>query len=408
MESIRGRACVHGNTSLTPNLPPMYALSLTVAVIETSGKLSTLASNPQLIHKFTACLCFNSFVYSPVMQAASGSPAVPPRMGSPSTSSSSTRSVLLRIPNAKASRLPAAGKNGGESTFLALGDLVAYQVAAAAPSSSSSPQLPHRRGSASPAATSTGAPPLSSRSETLPAQASAAASRPGIVLAVRNAEFPISPFTQTRFEQPNTYVLDNPDSYSVQIELDLPRTGSNEILDNLLRKYAQLGGEGSNDQLSPMMAQGNGRSSNSSSGASSPLLQPSDFKGSLLLVDETTGKILGPLEQSMQMGEANRITSTEAPNQMADGDPVVVNFPDENAIPGTPQAEITVSPFDNIRSNYGKSDSKIVGAAEYVSKGILFAAEYGANYTSKSAKDFTQRTKATDSPLVFSPTTKKG
>lgn len=234
------------------------------------------------------------------------------------------------------------------------------------------------------------------------------APRPGIVLAVRNAEFPISSYTQTRFEQPNTYIIDNPDSYNVQLELDLPRTGSHEILDNVLRKYARLGG-GSNDLLSPLQTRGNGMSSNSSSSSSSPLLQPEDFKGSLLLVDESTGKILGPLEQSMPMGESQRITSTEAPNQMADGDPVVINFPeDPNAIPGTPAAEITVSPFDNIRSQYGRSDSKIVGAAEYVSKGLLFAAEYGANYTSKAANDYTQRTKATDTPLVFSPTTKKG
>lgn len=135
-------------------------------------------------------------------------------------------------------------------------------------------------------------------------------------------------------------------------------------------------------------------------------MQPSDFKGSLLLVDEDTGKIIGPLDGPMTpMDESKRILSTEAPNQMAEGQPVVVDFGGE---PGTPGQEITISPLDDIRSKYGQTDSKIVGAAEYVSKGILFAADYGANRVSSAAKDYRSRTKATDSPLVFSPTAKKG
>lgn len=120
------------------------------------------------------------------------------------------------------------------------------------------------------------------------------------------------------------------------------------------------------------------------------------------MIDEDTGKILGPLNQDVPTLEAANIsTSTEKPNEFSNED-IVVTFPEGDNAGG----QVKISAFDDVTSQYGKTDSRIVGAAEYVSKGMLFAAEYGANYTSSAAKKYTESTKATDTPLVFSQTTK--
>ena len=375
------------------------------------------------------------------------------------TSSPSSRSVLLRIPNAKASRVSPLGGSTTSETFLALGDLTVYQVqyaasASASPSSSKPRTLPPpvptatrptvdtaglgQQQQAPPpyygqspstyspvAGTSRPVPPApapldipqpsgygvnSSLSPGGGARSPQRAPSPGsqrtgggagLLLAVRTAEFPISTTTTTSFQAPNTYILQNGEGYAVKIELELPRNGSHEILDNLLRKYANLGGSGTSAGMSRASS-----ASGSETGYSTPEINPQDYRGSLLLIDETTGKVLGPLNQQMNVDESSRITSSERPGQMSSQDPVVVQFGGTNSVTG--EAEVKVSAFDDVTRNYGKSDSKMVGAAEYVSRGILFAAEYGANYTSKAANDYKARTKATDTPLVFSATTKKG
>lgn len=374
----------------------------------------------------------------------SSAPAVPtsqrPRQATlpalnTSTSTLATRKVLLRIPNAKASRWTEPTQSW---SFLALGDFVVYQVSQPSSSSGSStprqpPPVPSRspigNSNGSSSSTSAAAPALpprfagdagsssaspssSSPSATTPvstrsvspsnAAGSASSGTSGIVLAVRNTEFPLTSTTNVDFRDENTYILNNGEGFIVAIELETPRSGSHTILDNVLRKYTVFNG------VLPTAASTNlgvpENQSNPNSATSSPELRPSDFKGSLLLIDEDTGKILGPLHQSVPTLEAANIsspTSTEKPNEMSSED-IVVTFPEGDNAGG----QVQISAFDDIKAQYGKSDSKIVGAAEYVSKGMLFAAEYGANYTSSAAKRYTENTKATDTPMVFSQTTK--
>lgn len=229
--------------------------------------------------------------------------------------------------------------------------------------------------------------------------ANAAPSTSGIVLAVRNTEFPLTNTTNVDFRDENTYILNNGESFIVAIELETPRTGSHTILDNVLGRYTVFNGIPPTATATNLGVPEN--TSNPSSATSSPELRPSDFKGSLLLIDEDTGKILGPLNQNVPTLQAANVTSTEKPNEFSNED-IVVTFPEGNNAGG----EVKISAFEDVTSQYGKTDSRIVGAAEYVSKGMLFAAEYGANYTSSAAKRYTESTKATDTPLVFSQTTK--
>lgn len=340
-------------------------------------------------------------------------------------SRSSSRKVLLRIPNAKASRWSESTESW---TFLALGDFVVYQVSqltgSPRPSGSSTPSTGQQQaGTPSPlpgrSPTGTSAPPLPARynedgtarapspstsstsnANGAPSSAQSLGGTSGIVLAVRNTEFPLTSTTNVDFRVENTYILNNGEGFIVAIELETPRNGSHTILDNVLRRYTVFNG------VAPTAASTNlgvpEHQSNPNSASSSPELRPSDFKGSLLLIDEDTGKILGPLNQNVPMSEAANINhSNEKPNEFSSED-IVVTFPEgENA-----GGEVQISAFHDITSQYGKSDSRIVGAAEYVSRGMLFAAEYGANYTSSAAKRYTESTKATETPLVFSQTTK--
>jgi hypothetical protein len=344
-----------------------------------------------------------------------------PAVQIPNTSSTTaSRKVLLRIPNAKASRW---SDSSNEWTFLALGDFVVYQVAqaplSARPNSNSGTSSPGTPLSSRPppalpsrtAGTGAASPPTSSgpspSSTSLSPSSSSTGGASGIVLSVRNTEFPLTLTTHVDFRDENTYILNNGEGFIVAIELETPRSGSHSILDNVLRKYTIFNGApptaaalSSTTSLTvPDSA------SASSSTPSSPELRPSDFKGSLLLIDEDTGKILGPLNQNLPAHEAANITKnslSENANEFSSED-IVVSFP-EGKDAGT--GEVQISAFQDVTSQYGKTDSRIVGAAEYVSRGVLFAAEYGANYTSSAAKKYTEQTKATDTPLIFSQTTK--
>lgn len=142
-----------------------------------------------------------------------------------------------------------------------------------------------------------------------------------------------------------------------------------------------------------------------SSGSTTPDLLASDFKGQLLLMDETSGKILGPLTGAMPMQEGQGVGAENVPGQTTSDQAVVISLPSDDDPAGAGGAA-QVSAFDDFTRDFGKSDSKLINAAEYVSKGLLFAAEYGANTVSSAAANYTKTTKATETPLVFSDTTK--
>ena len=221
-----------------------------------------------------------------------------------------------------------------------------------------------------------------------------------ILFVVRTTEFPLSASSSITFEEPNNYIIDNGVGLCVRIELELPRNGSHSILDNIIRRHTACG-VGSLAPTSSVAA------SADNSAASSPELRPQDFRSQLLLIDETTGKVLGPLNQRIDINEAQLVSAGERPGQVSSQDPVLVQFPTELDGSQAQGGDIKVSPFSDLTSQYGRNNSKIVGAAEYVSRGILFAAEMAGNQVQGAAAGYKKRTKATDSPLVFSPTTKK-
>ena len=147
----------------------------------------------------------------------------------PQSPSASSRSLLLRIPNAKASRLRPEGE---QWQFMALGELAVYQIGQPG---KAPPPIPARLGGAA------GTPGSSGPAAALPTPASLppglSPNHPspgpgtGIVLAVRTTEFPLASTSTVTYEQPNTYILDNGEGFIVKIELELPRKGSHEILD---------------------------------------------------------------------------------------------------------------------------------------------------------------------------------
>jgi len=126
--------------------------------------------------------------------------------------------------------------------------------------------------------------------------------------------------------------------------------------------------------------------------------QPPQEQGQprLVLIDESDGRIVGDL--AMPMTEDSNMLDSDRP----DKEPVIITIDDSQA--GAPT--IHVSPLSELQSRFGKSDSKIVGGAEYLSRGILFGAEKLGTGLNSVATSYTAKTKPTDSPLVFHPVVK--
>jgi len=123
----------------------------------------------------------------------------------------------------------------------------------------------------------------------------------------------------------------------------------------------------------------------------------------LVLMDESNGDIFGDL--AMPFNEDQNLQA-QIDSRHDDKEPVVVTFDGTTSPNGTPNVQISI--LSDVTSKYGKSSSKIVGGAEYLSRGILYGAEKLGSGMSSAASSYTTSTKPTDSPLVFSPTVKTG
>jgi hypothetical protein len=123
------------------------------------------------------------------------------------------------------------------------------------------------------------------------------------------------------------------------------------------------------------------------------------FQSRLLLVEEQTGDIVGDMSHTLPVNEDPSLAKLDEEGR---GDePVVVDVVGEGD-----QTKVTVSPLSKVRESYGKSDSRLVGAAEYVSSGIIFAAEKAASGLDSVANSYKTKNKPTESPIVFRPATK--
>lgn len=149
-------------------------------------------------------------------------------------SMSALRSLLVRLPNASVSRLNPSTE---QWDHLDSGDLSVYQVnqAPASPGNRSPartvspPAVP-----AKPAGLSNGIPASTSAPSSPVVAPLPTAPRPGtggIVLHVGGTEFPISSTTSVRYEEPNSYILDNGSGYIVRCDLQMPRVPTQDVLD---------------------------------------------------------------------------------------------------------------------------------------------------------------------------------
>jgi len=123
----------------------------------------------------------------------------------------------------------------------------------------------------------------------------------------------------------------------------------------------------------------------------------------LVLMDESNGDIVGDLALPFNEdhGLQQQIDAESDPKE-----PVVVTFDGTTTPNGTPNVQI--STLAAVKSKYGQNPSKIVGGAEYLSRGILYGAEKLGSGMSSVATTYTTKTKATESPLVFHPVVKTG
>jgi len=111
-------------------------------------------------------------------------------------------------------------------------------------------------------------------------------------------------------------------------------------------------------------------------------------KGQLVLIDENTGSVVAEVEGRID-------------GPVADG----ANEKDPVLVETDARGDLKIAP---LRASYGQSNSRLIGGAETVSRGILFLAEKVGSSAQGAASRYTANNPPTDSPIKFSPTTQKG
>lgn len=116
--------------------------------------------------------------------------------------------------------------------------------------------------------------------------------------------------------------------------------------------------------------------------------------GRLALVDDK-GVIVGELSGDIELTEDASLGKGGASNPE---EPVVVSFPDPE-LDG--KARATVSPLSHIYSEYGQSGSRLIGGAEWISRGILIGSETLSAKLHGAARGFIGSRPPTATPMVF-------
>jgi spartin len=127
-----------------------------------------------------------------------------------------------------------------------------------------------------------------------------------------------------------------------------------------------------------------------------PGMRHSTSGGRFVLVDESTGQVLGELDQSLQVEEGHRVQGTANPSE-----PVVVDFGQLESGYATTISVKTVDESD-LQSDW------ILKSAHYLSKGILTLGSTYKSGVTGAAEFYTKNTKPGTEPVKLSRGTKEG
>lgn len=128
-----------------------------------------------------------------------------------------------------------------------------------------------------------------------------------------------------------------------------------------------------------------------------------DLRSKLVLVDDQ-GTVLGAIGDGQAGESLAEDPSLSLENQgLHEKEPVVVE-----ASQGSGNAfNFTVRPLSKFEPTPNPSGSSIINAADFISRGIVVGAEMIGRTMEYGADRYTNSRKATDAPIVFSPTTTK-
>ncbi|KEI39450.1 uncharacterized protein L969DRAFT_17372 [Mixia osmundae IAM 14324] len=123
-----------------------------------------------------------------------------------------------------------------------------------------------------------------------------------------------------------------------------------------------------------------------------------EYRGQLVLVEQGSGQVVGTLDKdSTKMTEDDALSIDDDDTAK---EPVIVDFGSNGTI--------TVSPLSQVTAGYGQSGSRLIGAGEYISRGVVSAAEKLSTKMQTASANYVQSRPATETPLVFHPTAKTG
>ncbi|KAM0793282.1 hypothetical protein ACM66B_000743 [Microbotryomycetes sp. NB124-2] len=125
------------------------------------------------------------------------------------------------------------------------------------------------------------------------------------------------------------------------------------------------------------------------------------LRSKLVLVDNK-GTVLGALSPSLNIAEDPTL-SVEGQGPKHEKEPVIVEATDSKTSP----FDFNVRPISSYQPTPNPTNSSIITAGDWISKGIIIGAEGLARSFEWGADRYVSRNKATDKPIEFSPTAKK-
>ncbi|KAM0755437.1 hypothetical protein T439DRAFT_320125 [Meredithblackwellia eburnea MCA 4105] len=134
-----------------------------------------------------------------------------------------------------------------------------------------------------------------------------------------------------------------------------------------------------------------------------------DLRSKLVLVDETTGVVIGELATGDLSIAEDPHLALEGQGSEHEKEPVVVDLDGVSPYSEghkSPQGLVTIQPVSAWRPLDNPTNSRLIDWADYVSRGVIVGAETISKGLNMGAESIVTRSNPTETPLVFSPTTK--